>query len=40
MRLITYADPGALATGIQGWHDKMQLLNDQLARTGALLTGP
>ena len=35
-----HADPGALAAGIQGWHDKMQILNDQLARTGAFITGP
>ena len=35
-----HADPLALAAGIQGWHDKMQILNDQLARTGAFITGP
>jgi len=35
-----HADPLALAAGIQGWHDKMQILNDQLTRTGAFITGP
>lgn len=35
-----YQDPKVIAASANAWNAKMRILNDQLARTGAFVTGP
>jgi glutathione S-transferase len=35
-----HCDPGAIAASIANWHRHMQLLDGQLAKTGAYAAGP